>query len=182
MPWYIGLYAIVIVASVISPIEQIEKTIGLIAPITLTALIASLLVPFAGFSDPEKAQKWAVQYGIVPLFGCYTVLAWHYASFIGFLLLAGATAVHLGYWTSSMHSRSYRLKMFDLAFGRTMPGLSQLVALLHIVGKAHIADKIVTSLIKSRRVYEDQLKKAIEESGEEIDLGDILKEVHMAND
>ena len=57
MPWYIGLYAIGIVASVISPIEQIEKTIGLIAPITLTALIASLLVPFAGFSDPEKAQK-----------------------------------------------------------------------------------------------------------------------------
>ena len=70
--------------------------------------------------------------------------------------------------------------MFDLAFGRTMPGLSQLVALLHIVGKAHVADKIVTSLIKSRRVYEDQLKKAIQESGEEIDLGDILKEVQMA--
>ncbi|MEK7529841.1 MAG: hypothetical protein AAB416_00575, partial [Patescibacteria group bacterium] len=105
-----------------------------------------------------------------------------YASFIGFLLLAGATAVHFGYWTSSMHSRSYRLKMFDLAFGRTMPGLSQLVALLHVVGKSHVADKIVTSLIKSRRVYEDQLKQAIQETGEEIDLEDILKEVQMARE
>lgn len=180
MFWYVGLYTLGLYAAMLSPVGEMEKTMSLIAPITLTALIASLLVPFAGFTNKERMQKWAVQYGIVPLFGVYTALAWHYASVVGFLLLVGATVVHFGYWTSSIHSRNYRLKMFELAFSNRMPGVTQLVARLHVTGKADIADQIVTALIKSERVREEQLRSALGEAGDDDALTSILKEVTEA--
>ena len=51
---YLVFYIFGIIAALISPLRVIEEGLSVLGPITLTALFASLLVPFAAFSQKEK--------------------------------------------------------------------------------------------------------------------------------
>ncbi len=162
MVWiqYVVLYLIGIVAAILSPRQDVEYILTLVQPIALTALIASLLVPFAAFSKSEKWQRWCVQFSIVPLFGMYTVLAFDRGSVIGIVMLTGASAVHLGYWQSGLHSRAYRLKMYQLGFAQKTPETCRLLARLNGTGNSHLTDAIVKSILERTGVPIEALATA----------------------
>lgn len=167
MIWYIALYVVGVIAAILSPQKAVEEILTFVQPIALTALVASLLVPFAAFSKTEWWQKWLVQYAIIPLFGMYTVLVWRMGTVVGVVILLGAAAVHVGYWMSSLHSRGYRLKMFEFGFARDMPATSRLIARLNGTGNSHIADEIVQAILRGESVPSDVWGRAEKIVGEE---------------
>jgi hypothetical protein len=157
LAWYLAGVAI----GVASPKPQLIESLSILGPITLTALFASLLVPFAGLSANEKVQKFALQFAIVPLFGLYTVLLWHTAAIGGIALFVMAAGVHVSYWTTSFHSRQYRLEQCRLAFGH-MRGLAQLVARLNGLGQCHVADEdIIVPLLHGKAISLERSKKLL---------------------
>src|SRR3989344_5857511 len=147
---YLLFYLVGIAAAVLSPLSSIKEALVVLEPITLTALVASLLVPFAGFARTEKWQKFALQYAIVPLFGVYTVIMWHTHGIVGLLLLACVSLVHAGYWMSPIHSRQYRLEQFKLGFAGRMPAIAEFVAVLNSQGRSDQADAIVSEFLKGK--------------------------------
>ncbi|MEI6660084.1 MAG: hypothetical protein WCK91_01520 [bacterium] len=148
--WYIFilLYVVGVVVGVFSQLGSIETTLQVLEPITLTALVAYLLVPFAGFSNKEGWQKFSLQYAIVPLFGIYTVVIWRTGSVVGLLLLISASIVHLGYWMSSLHSRGYRLELFRMIPNKPAEVVEQ-VAKLCLDGRSDEADDIIKEFIRN---------------------------------
>jgi hypothetical protein len=141
-------YVVGIFVAILSPLDSI-KALAVLEPITLTALVASLLVPFAGFARTEKWQKFALQYAIVPLFGVYTVVLWHTLGMIGLLLLACPTLVHAGYWMSSIHSRAYRMELFRMLPDKPVATV-QKVARLCAEGRSEEADKIIREILSQK--------------------------------
>ena len=135
------------VAGLATPAQTINDSLAVIEPITLTALFASLLVPFAGFASNERWQKFALQYAIIPLFGVYSISLWQQSSIVGLMLLGCATSVHLGYWMSSIHSRNYRLDQFRLGFAQNMPCTTRIIAELNGQGKSERADSIIRAVL-----------------------------------
>src|SRR3989338_9464556 len=140
MFFYILFYLFGIAAALISPLNIIEEGLAVLGPITLTALFASLLVPFAAFSEKEKWQKFCMQYVLTALFGMYTVVLREKGAATGFILFACAASVHVSYWMSSIHSRRYRLEQFRLGFEHEMRVTARLVAMLNGQGKSHERD------------------------------------------
>ena len=155
--WYVALYVVGLVVAAKSPAQDMERILVLVSPIAITALVASLLVPFAAFAKTEWLQKWLIQYSIVPLFGAYTVLAWHMGSLVGVVILAGASAVHGGYWLASLHSRMYRVEQFKLGFANELPATAQLIARLNGTGNSHLADAIIRAILEGEDVPESIL-------------------------
>ncbi len=147
---YLIFYVLGIAIGVVSDKGALIESLNILGPITLTALFASLLVPFAGLSAEEKVQKFALQFAIVPLFGLYTVLLWHSSAIGGLALFVMAAGVHVSYWTTSYHSRQYRLSQFQLV-ANTIPNLTQLIAVLNANGSSHQADAIIQALLKGER-------------------------------
>jgi hypothetical protein len=149
---YLAWYLVGVVIGVISPKPQLIESLTILGPITLTALFASLLVPFAGLSANERIQKFALQFAIVPLFGLYTVLLWYTAAIGGIMLFIMAAGVHVSYWTTSFHSRNYRLDQCRLGFSH-MHSMAMLVARLNGSGMSHIADEdIVSPLLRGQAI------------------------------
>lgn len=149
---YLAWYIVGVIVAVISPKKELIESLNILGPITLTALFASLLVPFAGLSANERVQKFALQFAIVPLFGLYTVILWHIAAFGGIVLFVMAAGVHVSYWTTSFHSRNYRLDQCKLAFSH-LQSLAILVARLNGSGLSHVADEdIVSPLLQGRTI------------------------------
>jgi hypothetical protein len=150
--WYLLFYLIGLGIGVATPLESIRQSLTLLEPITLTALVASLLVPFAGFASNERWQKFTLQYALVPLFGIYTAVLWRSSSVVGLVLLVCAASVHAGYWMSGIHSRAYRLEQFKFAFARRLTEISRLVAMLNGQGRSEEADAIVSCILKNKPV------------------------------
>jgi hypothetical protein len=155
--WYSLFYGLGALTGYYSAPDSMTQSLNILAPVTLTALVASLLVPFAGFSSDEWKQKFIMQYGIVPLFGMYTVAllrtstAWNHR-LIGLLLFVCASSVHFAYWTSGLHSRAYRFKQFAFGFGQQLPKTRQLIASLNGRGFSQIADAIIRAILEGRDV------------------------------
>ena len=146
---YLVWYIVGIGVAVASPKPALIESLGILGPITLTALFASLLVPFAGLSASERVQKFALQFAIVPLFGLYTVILWHTAAIGGIALFIMAAGVHVSYWTTSYHSRQYRLSQFQLIAVK-MPNMTLLIAILNSNACSHQADSIIQNLLKGK--------------------------------
>jgi hypothetical protein len=146
MLFYGLLFLVGLVAGVFSPIESILVVLKTLEPVTLTALVASLLVPFAGFASTERWQKFVLQYGIIPLFGVYTVVLWRTQGVTGLIILFCASAVHAGYWMSSIHSRMYRMEMFKMLPNKPAE-LVEAVVRLCVEGHPEEADKLVKEFI-----------------------------------
>lgn len=155
MFWYIMFYVLGFIVALFSPVASVQEALVVIEPITLTALVASLLVPFAGFASNERWQKFVLQFAIVPLFGVYTVVLWRESSLVGIVLLVCASSVHAGYWMSGIHSRQYRLEQFCLEFSASMPQTTKLIAFLNGSGKSEQADAIVTEILRNHTMGED---------------------------
>jgi hypothetical protein len=147
MKWYLLFYVLGIAAAILSPYNSIKESLEILAPITLTALFASLLVPFAGFAKNERWYKFVLQYALIPLFGMYTVVLWQKSSVVGIVLLVCASGVHAAYWMSSIHSRNYRLEQFRLGFAHRMPATAQIIAMLNGQGRSHQADILVSCVL-----------------------------------
>ena len=145
---YLVFYIFGIIAALISPLRVIEEGLSVLGPITLTALFASLLVPFAAFSQKEKWQKFCMQYVLTSLFGMYTVVLKEKGAATGFILFACAAVVHIAYWMSSIHSRQYRLEQFRLGFANEMPATARLIAMLNGLGRSEQSDTIICHLIR----------------------------------
>ena len=160
---YLLLYALGITVAYLSPTERMIEALNILGPITLTALFASLLVPFAGLSANEKVQKFCLQYAIVPLFGLYTVLLWHKANVGGIVLFFSAAGVHVSYWTTGYHSRQYRLEQFrTLASAASLRYLPVLVSLLNGRNLSHVADgAIIAPILQSREIDLEKVKSLL---------------------
>lgn len=148
---YLVWYLIGVAIATVSPKHQLVESLNILGPITLTALFASLLVPFAGLSANERVQKYALQFAIVPLFGLYTVLLWHTAAIGGIVLFVCAAGVHVSYWTTSYHSRQYRLEQFRTGFASIMPATTRIIAVLNGTGRSHEADTIIQAILSGRQ-------------------------------
>ena len=149
MLYYALFYVVGVVAGVLSPTQSMLTALNVLEPITLTALVASLLVPFAGFGSNERWQKFCLQYAIVPLFGIYTIVLWRTYMVVGLMLLVCASIVHAAYWMSSIHSREYRLRQFQLGFADYMPHKARLIAALNAVGRPEEADQIIKLIFQN---------------------------------
>lgn len=160
--FYVLFYVLGVLVAVLTPVESIRTSLAVLEPITLTALVASLLVPFAGFAQNERWQKFCLQYALVPLFGMYTVLLWEQSSFTGMVLLFCATSVHAGYWTSGIHSRNYRLEQFRLGFAPSLPAMAKMIAMLNGQGKSAQADEIVSQILAAYTMCESEHQELVE--------------------
>lgn len=133
--------------------DQIHDAMSVVAVLMAVALVASLLVPFAAFSQREKPHKYILMYAPMPLFGAYAVYVWHHPTIMHIVLMVCAMSMHLAYWTSGIHSRAFRREQFMLVFGNR-EGAQELVALIALLtgsGYAGIADGIVTPLLSGRQ-------------------------------
>lgn len=148
--WYALFYVVGIAVGFISSPEDVARTLTLLEPITLTALVASLLVPFAGFALTERWQQFAVKYAMVPIFGTYTVIVWKQAATAGILFFVAASAVHFGYWMSSIHSRAFRQRQFEAGLARNLPQTTWLIAALNVRGLSHLSDQLISDLLSGR--------------------------------
>lgn len=133
-------YALGILLGLGLPAESLTQSLNILEPVALTALVASLLIPFAGLSANERWNKLFLQYGIIPLFGAYTLAMWENSQILGVVFFALGAGMHFAYWTSSLHSRGYRLNQFRLGFGRLEKTL-QTIAMLNGRGNSHVADE-----------------------------------------
>ena len=167
---YLAWYLVGVTIGVASPKPQLIESLNILGPITLTALFASLLVPFAGLSANERVQKFTLQFAIIPLFGLYTVLLWHTAAIGGIALFVMAAGVHVSYWTTSFHSRNYRLEQCRLGLGH-MRSTAILVAKLNGSGMSHVADEaIIAPLLQGRPLDLQKVAQMIPNSGKLIQL------------
>ncbi len=161
--FYLLFYAFGVITALISPLTAIEQGLSILGPITLTALFASLLVPFAAFAKTEKWQKFCMQYVLTSLFGMYTVVLKEKGVAIGFVLFACAASVHVAYWMSSIHSRQYRLEQFKLGFAKDMPATAKLIAMLNGQGHSNEADEIIKSILNPKEGHQLLLNSSQQE-------------------
>ena len=147
--YYTLFYSLGIVIALLSSPDSVKEGLVVLGPITLTALVASFLVPFAGFARNERWQKFALQYAIVPLFGIYTVVLWHTGGVVGLLLLACASIVHAGYWMSSIHSRAYRMELFRMLPDKPESIVREVTSLC-ASGHPEKADEIIRTMLTNR--------------------------------
>lgn len=175
MFWYLVTYLAGIAVASASSLKDVEYILTMVSPIALTALVASLIVPFAAFARTEGVQKWLVQYAIVPIFGMYTVLVWEKGSLVGIFILVASATVHLGYWTSSCHSRMYRFDQYTHGFGVLLPATTRVLTRLNGVGGSQIADRIIQAIFRDQPIDADVIastraivgEKAVRELEEE---------------
>ena len=152
--WYFLMYLLGIVLSLLTPEDTIQNTLVVIEPLITVALVATLLVPFAGFSREERWQKWCLQYCALPLFGVYTVNLGRTFSFAGLALLVSIMLVHAAYWMSSLHSRAYRFHQFETGFAEEMPHTARLIARLNGTGNNSTADRVIIALLQGTSLNE----------------------------
>ena len=159
MFWYIVMFIVGVLVAVLCPHETIEEYSLLMSGLVATALIASMLVPFAGFTKKEKALKWCVQNGVIPIFGVLAVYLFPESitaeeiakAALGYMILIASISVHMGYWMSSIHSRAYRLKQFLLMMeGTEIPKTRRTIARWNIAGQQDLTDGLVTAVIEGR--------------------------------
>ncbi|MFA6257254.1 MAG: hypothetical protein WCT29_02230 [Candidatus Paceibacterota bacterium] len=150
MLWYLVFFVLGVAAALVSPAGSTKESLQVIEAVSLTALLASLYVPFAGFAKNEKWQKFVLQNVACALFGVYAVVVYEDGSFAGVLALVVVSSMHFAYWTSSIHSRNYRLEQFRMGFAPRMPMTARFVAMLNAQGRAHQADIIVSCTLSGK--------------------------------
>ncbi|MBI5135306.1 hypothetical protein HZA86_03695 [Candidatus Uhrbacteria bacterium] len=148
------------VLQVISPLDSTERIFAAVTAVSVTAFGASLMVTFASFDRNERLHKWMVQYGVVPFFGIFGVMAYQYRSFAAAVIVVASAAVHFGYWLSSPQSRGYRLELFKFGFGDSRPATKRVIARLCGVGEPQIADEIIKAVLKSQTIAEEVCVRA----------------------
>ncbi|MEK7540478.1 MAG: hypothetical protein AAB558_04495 [Patescibacteria group bacterium] len=151
-PGYLPFFLLGLAASLPCNPQQIHGALEVVGVLMLVALLASLLVPFAAFSYPERGNKWILQNAPLAAFGAYAVEVIKEPSLIKAVLMLAAMGMHLSYWGSGIHSRAYRLVQFKLGFAADLPATCKLVAFFNATGRSDLADQLVMAVITNTRV------------------------------
>lgn len=61
--------------------------------------------------------------------------------------MVAAMGMHLSYWTSSLHSRNYRLDQYRLGYAAQFPHVTELISSLNGIGQSELADKLVVAIL-----------------------------------
>lgn len=147
---YVMLYLAALGFGVVVPIFSVNNSVidsVAASAATITALFASLLVPFAAFAESEKWNKKVLLYAPVILLGFYMGTFLHNHNYVVCVELALATSIHAAYWLSSIHSRAYRLEQFKLGFTKDLPDIAKTIAILDGIGSSDLADDIVQKIL-----------------------------------
>lgn len=161
-PGYLPLSLVGLLASLPYNPQQIHSALEVVGVLMLVALFASLLVPFAAFSYPERGNKWILQNAPLTAFGAYAMEIIKEPTLIKMMLMLVAMGMHLSYWGSGIHSRQYRLDQYKLGFACDLPATSKLIAMLNGNGRSDLADLVVQSVLLSApfpKELQDQLPR-----------------------
>lgn len=153
--WYLLMFVVGLTASLPYPPEQIHGALEVVGVLMLVALFASLLVPFAAFSYPERGYKWVLQNAPLAAFGAYAMEVIKEPTAVKVVLMLAAMSMHLSYWSSGIHSRAYRLEQFKLGFAAEFPATTKLIAYLNATGRSDLADELVVCVICNTAVSAD---------------------------
>ena len=142
---YILLFIIGMLSSMPYNAEQIHGALEVVGVLMLVALFASLLVPFAAFSYPERHYKWTLQNAPLAAFGAYAMEVVKEPTLIKVVLVLAAMSMHISYWMSGIHSRAYRFEQFRTGFDAQMPKTLEYLTTLNAVGRSDVADVFIQS-------------------------------------
>lgn len=123
-------------------------------PLIMVALVASLLIAFAGFSRPESTNKYVLQNAPFIAFGVYMVAAFYDFTLPSVALALGSMGMHVAFWNSGIHSRAFRSREFHGGFAKDMPKTARLIAVLSGTGCSELSDEIVQSILFRRKLSE----------------------------
>ena len=143
MKFYLPFFLLGVVCAFPYSIEQIHSSLEIVGVLMLVALVASLLVPFAAFSEKEKVNAFLLQNLPLTAFGVYAVEVYRAPTVVSALLLLASMGMHLSYWTAGLHSRDFRMKMFLAGIGRDKPEVVERVTTLTALGRSQEADQII---------------------------------------
>lgn len=143
--WYILFFIIGALSALPYNADQIHGAFEVVGVLMLVALFASLLVPFAAFSYPERHYKWLLQNAPLAAFGAYTMEVVKEPTLVKVVLVLAAMSMHISYWMSGIHSRAYRFEQFRTGFGTHMPKTLQYLTTLNAVGRSDVADIFIQS-------------------------------------
>lgn len=143
MKWYLPFFLLGAACAAPYSVEQIHASLEIVGVLMLVALVASLLVPFAAFSEKEKLNAFLLQNLPLTAFGVYAVEVIREPTVVSALLLLASVGMHLSYWTAGLHSRDFRMKMFLAGIGRDRPEIVSQVTTLAALGRSQEADEIV---------------------------------------
>lgn len=159
-PGYLPLLVVGTLASLPYTPAQIHGALEVVGVLMLVALFASLLVPFAAFSHPERGYKWVLQNAPLAAFGAYATEVVKEPTLIKMVLMLAAMGMHISYWSSGIHSRAYRLEQFKLGFAAEMPETSKLIACLNGTGRSELADVLVQGILAQALIRESVWDKS----------------------
>ncbi|KKW34801.1 MAG: hypothetical protein UY82_C0058G0006 [Candidatus Uhrbacteria bacterium GW2011_GWC2_53_7] len=131
---YALFFAIGAVCAAPYSVEEIHTSLEIVGVLMLVALVASLLVPFAAFSEKER-----------------TVEVVKYPTVVSAILLLASMSMHLSYWTAGLHSRKFRMDMFLTGVGQDRPDVVRRVTVLAALGRSQEADDIIRREMASWR-------------------------------
>ncbi len=141
--FYVLFFAIGVVGAVPYSIEEIHAALEIVGVLMLVALVASLLVPFAAFSEKERINTFLLQNMPLIAFGVYAVEVVRHPTVVSAILLLASMSMHLSYWTAGLHSRDFRMKMFLAGIGQERPEVRCRVTVLAALGRSQEADDII---------------------------------------
>lgn len=151
---YALVYLVAIIGGKLLPIVVAPQAVldsNAVTAVTITALFASLLVPFAAFASKEGWNRQVLKYGPVVLLGFLLGVSLKSdGTALHSVQLVLATLIHAAYWLSSVQSRAYRLEQFRIGFS-SLIHTAQLIAMLNGQQCSHESDKVITALLAGKR-------------------------------
>ncbi|HBL39749.1 TPA: hypothetical protein DDZ10_03715 [Candidatus Uhrbacteria bacterium] len=148
---YALFFAIGAVCAAPYSVEEIHTSLEIVGVLMLVALVASLLVPFAAFSEKERINTFLLQNMPLIAFGVYAVEVVKYPTVVSAILLLASMSMHLSYWTAGLHSRKFRMDMFLTGVGQDRPDVVRRVTVLAALGRSQEADDIIRREMASWR-------------------------------
>ena len=148
---YAMFFALGAVSAIPYSIQEIHAALEIVGVLMLVALVASLLVPFAAFSEKEKINTFVLQNAPLIAFGVYAVEVARHPTVVSAVLLLASMSMPLSYWTAGLHSRAFRMKMFLAGIGHDRPEVRHRVTVLAALGRSQEADDIIKSEMASWR-------------------------------
>lgn len=147
-PWYLPAFLVGFLSALPYSGPEIHAALEITGVLMLVALFASLLVPFAGFSREEALNKWWLVNAPILTFGAYACEVIKQPSVLKMILLIAVMGMHIAYWTSSLHSRNYRLDQLRLSgLAEKHPEEMAQIARLNANGRSGEADEIVRKIL-----------------------------------
>lgn len=149
-----------------------------VTAVTITALLASLLVKFAAFDRAERWNQWVVLYVPIMLLAFLMGVAIKDKDTLSCIQLGIGSLIHVAFWLSSCESDSLRLSEFRASNGAGMPHTNDLLFSLFLNEHRGAASNIVKSLGKGFPVKLKEIAALLPNLSEEF-IGEVRKEIEI---